>query len=64
MIGRDGSREDVVRQYADWIMGRPDLIARLPELRGKTLICWCAPLMCHGHVLQMLCEEIGIDEAA
>jgi Domain of unknown function (DUF4326) len=23
----------------------------LPELRGKTLVCWCAPLPCHGDVL-------------
>lgn len=64
VIGRDGSREDVVRKYADWLLGRPDLMARLPELRGKVLVCWCAPEMCHGHVLQMVCEEVGIDEAA
>jgi hypothetical protein len=23
----------------------------LDELRGRDLICWCAPLACHGDVL-------------
>jgi hypothetical protein len=26
----------------------------LPELRGLDLICWCAPLPCHGDVLLRL----------
>lgn len=58
-IGRDGSREDVVRKYAEWIVGQPALLADLHELRGRTLVCWCAPQMCHGHVLEILCEELS-----
>ena len=27
------------------------LLAALPELQGKVLGCWCAPLPCHGDVL-------------
>lgn len=57
-IGRDGSREDVVRKYAEWIVTQPDLLRDLHELRGRTLVCWCAPQMCHGHVLEILCEEL------
>lgn len=64
VIGRDGSRDDVVRKYAEWVIAQPALMARLPELAGRTLVCWCAPLPCHGHVLQILCEDLGIDEAA
>jgi hypothetical protein len=33
---------------------RPDLVARLGELRGKVLGCWCAPKPCHGEVLASL----------
>lgn len=58
VIGRDGTREDVVRKYTEWVLEQPDLMASLHELRGKTLVCWCAPEACHGHVLQILCEEI------
>ena len=25
--------------------------AELAELAGRPLVCWCAPLACHGHVL-------------
>lgn len=50
-IGRDGSREDVIRRYRDWILGQPELLVRLEELRGKVLGCWCRPRACHGDVL-------------
>lgn len=36
---------------------RPDLMARLPELYGKVLGCWCKPGPCHGDVLVKLVEE-------
>jgi hypothetical protein len=29
----------------------PELLAALPELKGKTLWCWCHPKPCHGDVL-------------
>jgi hypothetical protein len=28
----------------------------IPELRGKRLACWCAPQLCHGHVLAALAD--------
>jgi len=52
-----GSREEACRKYEAWLLGgRPDLVARLPELRGKTLGCWCAPAACHGDVLARLAD--------
>lgn len=57
VIGRDGSRSDVIRLYADWIVKQPHLIARLHELRGRNLACWCAPLPCHGDVLLRLANK-------
>ncbi|MDQ0377158.1 DUF4326 domain-containing protein [Amycolatopsis thermophila] len=44
-------REAMVRHYREYLAGRPDLLDRLPELAGRALGCWCAPLPCHGHVL-------------
>lgn len=57
VIGRDGDREGVVAKYEDYLRSRPDLMARLPELRGKRLGCWCAPSACHGDLLARLADE-------
>ena len=56
-IGRDGTREQVIRMYEVHIRRRPDLIAALPELAGKRLGCHCKPLPCHGDVLVRLLHE-------
>lgn len=50
-IGVHGDRIECVRQYKNWIMTKPELMASLGELRGKDLVCWCSPLLCHGDVL-------------
>jgi len=54
VIGRDGDRCDVVRKYEAWVQTQPALMTALPELKGKDLRCWCAPLPCHGDVLLRL----------
>lgn len=55
----------VVNAFRDWLLGdqqnwmgpesdaaRAVIIARLPELRGKNLACWCKPgEPCHADVL-------------
>jgi len=52
IIGKDGTRDDVVDKYHEWIMQRPELIALAKkELKGKDLICYCSPNRCHGDVL-------------
>jgi hypothetical protein len=56
-IGKDGNRAQVILRYAEWIMDQPELLARVGELKGKTLGCWCAPLNCHGEVLAALAER-------
>lgn len=54
----DGTaRARVIAQYRTWIKTQPLLLAALPELRGKTLGCWCAPKACHGDVLLELANE-------
>ena len=51
LIGPDGSRMDVVRKHREWLHQQPTLLAALPELRGRTLACWCSPALCHGNTL-------------
>jgi len=55
-IGKDGNREEVIEKYRQYIMNRPDLLAALPELKGKRIGCWCKPLACHGDVLAELAD--------
>ena len=57
VIGRDGPRERVIAKYRQWLTSQTALMAALPELRGKTLGCWCAPHPCHGDVLAELANE-------
>jgi len=51
VIGRDGTRLEVIAKYRAWIAQQPALLAALGELRGKDLVCWCAPDPCHAEVL-------------
>lgn len=51
------SRQQAIEAYETWIQTQPDLMRALPELKGKVLGCWCAPLPCHGDVLARLAEE-------
>lgn len=54
VIGPHGDRTEVIRKYEEYLRGRPDLMAKLPELKGKVLGCWCSPQACHGDVLARL----------
>jgi hypothetical protein len=55
VIGRDGDRNEVIRKYRKYIIDNlmtSDLCARdLEDLRGKDLVCWCAPKPCHADIL-------------
>ena len=49
-IGRDGTREEVIEKYREWI-SKVSFLEDITELTGKDLVCWCAPLLCHADVL-------------
>lgn len=57
VIGKDGTREEVIAKYRDWITTQPDLLRKIPTLRGKILGCWCHPKACHGDVLAELSNQ-------
>ncbi len=49
-IGKDGTREEVIEKYKDYL-GGSYLMDDLHELRGHVLGCYCKPEACHGDVL-------------
>jgi Domain of unknown function (DUF4326) len=51
--------ERAVALYREYLLNSPALLARLEELRGKTLACWCKlGKPCHVDVLLELLEEM------
>jgi hypothetical protein len=54
--GPDGSRAEMLANYRRYLLSRPDLLALVPDLRGRRLGCWCKPLPCHGDVLAELAD--------
>lgn len=52
----DGTRAEVIQKYLQHVLGRQELLLRLPELRGRRLACWCKPLPCHADVLAELVD--------
>jgi hypothetical protein len=57
-IGKDGTREEVIQKYEEWIKTKPELLAQLPLLKDKILGCWCSPQACHGDVLARLADNL------
>ena len=57
VIGQDGDRIEVIEKYVQYVQSNPELMKSLHELRGKSLVCWCAPLPCHAHVLMDLANR-------
>ena len=55
VIGRHGTREEVIERYRNWQWSKVESgaipLAELAALNGKTLLCHCHPLPCHGDVL-------------
>jgi len=50
--GIDGTRDEVVAKLRSKLMADPAMLAAAKrDLRGKHLVCFCAPLACHADVL-------------
>lgn len=58
IVGKDGTREEVIRMFEDWVVQQPHLMDSLHELQHKRLGCWCSPLPCHGDVLAKLANSL------
>lgn len=51
------TRKEAIEKYHQWILEQPELMKALPELKGKTLGCYCKPKSCHGDILIELINE-------
>ena len=53
-------REDMLHRYYDWAVNLlhtdPTFAGKVLDLDGKTLVCFCRPLACHGDVLIVLID--------
>ena len=49
------TRDEAIANYEGYLLGNEELMAALPELRGKVLACWCKDIngkgSCHGDIL-------------
>lgn len=52
------TREESVESYRSWVLGQPELLRCLPELKGKRLGCFCKPKSCHGDILADLVNSL------
>lgn len=64
VIGIDGTREEVITKYKKWLeeialadYAAYGTVAIKTELKGKDLVCWCAPEACHADVLLELAND-------
>lgn len=54
ITNRDGTLQEVLIKYELHLIQRikdPAVLDELAALRGKRLQCFCAPRLCHGHIL-------------
>jgi len=68
-IGRDGTREEVVEKYRRWLWEQIKLgndvyvelkrIADLARCGDVSLVCWCAPNLCHATVIERSVEYLN-----
>lgn len=57
-VFRERDRDWSCSRYEAWLRARPELIERAKrELRGKDLVCWCAPKRCHADLLLKIANE-------
>lgn len=61
-IGYDGTRAEVIQKFRLYATQR--LIKErdwLVPLVGKDLVCYCAPMPCHGNVIIELINDLRIE---
>jgi hypothetical protein len=71
-VGADGTIDEVLTKYRAYVLASGLLVARLAELRGKVLGCWCvdgdartpSPPCCHGQVLAELADSLPTSRRA
>lgn len=55
---RHANRHVAIAKFERYLWNNRELMARIHELRGMNLVCYCAPLACHGNILSELANSI------
>jgi hypothetical protein len=56
-VSQETDRASAIAAYERWLRQQQHLVDALRELHDRDLVCWCAPLSCHGDVLLRLANE-------
>ncbi|BCM87658.1 DUF4326 domain-containing protein [Methylobacterium indicum] len=64
VIGKNGTRAEVIAKYGRWLADQHHLLRSLDELRDRDLLCWCAPMACHGDLLKSLANATRAERVA
>lgn len=73
VIGKDGTREEVIAKYREWfydyavhtprVQKELDRLVKLHALSGSLcLLCYCHPLACHADVIKEYLESVLQDK--
>jgi hypothetical protein len=58
VVNEVGGRDRAIALHRKWLLECPAMVAVLKrELRGKSLVCWCAPLPCHADTLMHIANS-------
>lgn len=59
VIGRDGSRDEVIDKFEVFARNNAKVLAEIKKLQEHDVLrCYCAPLACHGDVIVKLWKEM------
>ena len=61
VVGKDGTREEVIAKHKAWLVENKELMSHIHELKGKVPDCWCAPQACHGDTLAELANRVNVN---
>jgi len=53
----EAERNQVCENFETYLLNNPTLLAKVKDLKGKVLGCWCSPRRCHGHTLAALANR-------
>lgn len=52
IIGKHGTREQVIEMYRQWALTQPHVMSAIMALADDDVLgCWCHPQPCHGQVI-------------
>lgn len=59
LVGKGPRHRDLVcDQYEEYVARNPELVEQIKKkLKGKDLVCFCAPRRCHGDTILRIANE-------